>query len=136
MNEKTAKYDFIINDKLLNTGNRTKRTERKSKKALDRQIALTRKRTEAHEDLLLKEADEQLKTLTAEQAELAFSAEIQRRLDGIDPEPSTLKEALSSANANEWLHAVREELRSLHQNRTWDVVQNCNKKGIGSKWVF
>jgi plasmid maintenance system killer protein len=97
---------------------------------------LARQETDARNDLLLEEVDKQLERLTAMEANYAFNSEVQKRLDGIDSEPTTLKEALSSPHANEWAHAAREELLSLHANHTWDIVTSTDKRGIGSKWVF
>ena len=40
-------------------------------------------------------------------------------------------------NSAKWLIAMNEEIESLHQNRTWDLVKPpSGKKIVGCKWVF
>lgn len=52
-------------------------------------------------------------------------------------EPITIKEALSSPNAEKWRNAMNEELNSLQENQTWELVKLPHgRKPISSKWVF
>ena len=55
----------------------------------------------------------------------------------LDQEPTTIEEALNGKNAKEWEAAIQEELKSLKDNKTWEI---CNKPEgrsvIGCKWVF
>lgn len=54
-----------------------------------------------------------------------------------DIEPETYREEKFSTESNQWMKAVEEELNSLEENNTWDIVgrpHNCNV--IGNKWVF
>lgn len=58
-------------------------------------------------------------------------------LSAICIEPTTFKEAKNSSDSENWMAAVRDELKSLEENQTWDIVKkpnNCNV--IGCKWVF
>ena len=55
----------------------------------------------------------------------------------IEEDPNTLKEALSSVDANLWQEAIEEEMESLESYRTWhlvDVPPGC--KTIGCKWIL
>jgi hypothetical protein len=54
--------------------------------------------------------------------------------DGI---PYTYKEAVQSVESAKWKEAIDEEMKSLHKNQTWDLVQlPKGKKTIGCKWVY
>lgn len=51
--------------------------------------------------------------------------------------PRDIKEALSSPYSKEWLKAMKSELKSIHKNKTWDLVELPEKRRtIGSRWVF
>jgi transposase InsO family protein len=53
------------------------------------------------------------------------------------PEPTTMQEAMSSANASDWQEAVNSELRSLEENKTWELVSlPYGQTPIPCKWVF
>lgn len=53
------------------------------------------------------------------------------------PEPKTYNEAISSKFKENWVKAMKEEIKSLKKNNTWEL---CNlpkdRKAVGSKWVF
>ncbi|CAI7928075.1 unnamed protein product [Closterium sp. NIES-54] len=52
-------------------------------------------------------------------------------------EPSTLKEALESSDAEEWKKAMESELKSIEENGTWELVELPEgRKAITSKWLF
>lgn len=52
-------------------------------------------------------------------------------------EPATFKEAVSGPEKEEWLKAMKEELKSLTSNATWELVDPpANRNIIGSKWVY
>ncbi|CAI7851294.1 unnamed protein product, partial [Closterium sp. NIES-53] len=52
-------------------------------------------------------------------------------------EPTTLKEALESSDAEEWKKAMESELKSIEENGTWDLVELPEgRKAITSKWLF
>ena len=51
--------------------------------------------------------------------------------------PSTYKEAMCTSKSGEWKKAMEEEMKSLHKNQTWDLVQlPKGKKENGCKWVY
>ncbi|CAI7788765.1 unnamed protein product [Closterium sp. NIES-53] len=52
-------------------------------------------------------------------------------------EPATLKEALESSDAEEWKKAMENELKSIEENGTWELVElPKGRKAITSKWLF
>ena len=54
-----------------------------------------------------------------------------------DHEPSSIQEALSGPDKEEWRKAINEELESLIRNGTWDVVPKpTGRDVITCKWVF
>lgn len=55
----------------------------------------------------------------------------------VEFEPKTFKQAMNCAEAIKWKKAMEEEIRSINQNKTWDLVKlPSNKKAIGCKWVY
>ena len=51
--------------------------------------------------------------------------------------PSTYEEAVIHADSVEWRKAMDEEMKSLHKNKTWELVRlPPGKRAIGCKWVF
>ena len=51
--------------------------------------------------------------------------------------PSTVNEALSSSEGVKWGSAMEKEMKSLHYNKVWDLVELPRGKSVlGSKWVF
>lgn len=51
--------------------------------------------------------------------------------------PTTPKEALESDEKEKWLEAMRSELKSLEENKTWELVDlPSDRKAIKNKWVF
>ena len=52
-------------------------------------------------------------------------------------EPKDLKEALHSEEKSLWMDAMKEELKSIKENDTWELVDlPRGRKAIGCKWVF
>ena len=52
-------------------------------------------------------------------------------------EPMTVKEALTGPDEAQWVDAMEKEMKSLHANNVWDLVElPKDRKAIGSKWVF
>ena len=52
-------------------------------------------------------------------------------------DPLTFKQAMALPDADKWLHATDEEIKSLNENETWDLVDMpTGRKPIGTKWVF
>ena len=55
----------------------------------------------------------------------------------ISDEPRSITEARSRADATEWEKAATEEMQSLKNNKTWDVVDlPAGRSAIGCRWVF
>lgn len=53
-------------------------------------------------------------------------------------EPDTYEEAVQSDHGTEWKRAIEEELQSLNENDTWEIIdkpKDCMNV-VGSKWVF
>ncbi|KAH9717295.1 hypothetical protein KPL71_021764 [Citrus sinensis] len=54
-----------------------------------------------------------------------------------DDIPNTFGEALRSIESDQWKLAMEEEMKSLHQNQTWELVKlSKGKKAISNKWVY
>lgn len=54
-----------------------------------------------------------------------------------DSEPATYNEAVVSGDRVKWLSAIQEEMQSLENNGTWDVVPlPRQKKAVRCKWIF
>lgn len=52
-------------------------------------------------------------------------------------DPKSYSEAMHSADKNDWLKAMHEELQSIEDNDTWTLTDlPPDRKSIGSKWVF
>lgn len=51
--------------------------------------------------------------------------------------PKTVKEALDSAQANEWKNAMEMEIQSLRENETWELTELPREnKTVKCKWIF
>lgn len=52
-------------------------------------------------------------------------------------DPGTMKEALTSPDAEKWKLAINEELENLKRNKTWELVPRPkNRKIVKCKWIF
>lgn len=52
-------------------------------------------------------------------------------------DPYTYLEALQSSDAAQWIHAMTEEIHSLKENKTWELVRLPDgRQAIQCKWVF
>ena len=52
-------------------------------------------------------------------------------------EPSSVNEALNSADSHLWKEAMTKEINSLKENSVWELVKApAGRKIVGSKWVF
>ena len=52
-------------------------------------------------------------------------------------EPESYQEAIEKEKKNEWLKAMQEEMKSLHENQTYDIVKlPKGKKVLKNKWIF
>lgn len=61
-----------------------------------------------------------------------------RGCSAISIEPNTYEEAVQSEHSTEWKRAIVEELQSINENDTWEIVDRPNNcmNVVGSKWVF
>jgi hypothetical protein len=51
--------------------------------------------------------------------------------------PSSYTAALDSEASPQWQQAIRDELTSLEENNTWDVVElPASRRAVGCRWVF
>jgi hypothetical protein len=58
-------------------------------------------------------------------------------LTTIDDDPKSISEAIDSVEGKLWKNAMVEEMESLYNNETWDLVKLPSGRNlIGSKWVF
>ena len=55
----------------------------------------------------------------------------------LEDEPQSFKEAMSSPEAPYWKEAINDEVESILQNHTWELVDlpPCSK-ALGYKWIF
>lgn len=54
-----------------------------------------------------------------------------------ESEPKTFQDVMKRDDKEMWLEAMKEELKSLHDNNTWELGNlPDNRKAIGCKWVF
>lgn len=75
-------------------------------------------------------ARENIGVLPARMQDYVMKTEHQR-------DPLTYKEAIESRDAREWKGAMQEELESIEENDTWNLVDlPRGRTAIGSKWVF
>ena len=52
-------------------------------------------------------------------------------------EPSTSEEAMGYEDSSRWMISMQGEIKSLHKNNTWDLVElPKEKKVVRCKWVF
>ena len=52
-------------------------------------------------------------------------------------EPETYQEDILHENKNEWVKAMQEEMRSLLENHTYNLVKlPKEKKALKNKWVY
>ena len=55
----------------------------------------------------------------------------------IDKDPTTVSDALSSPEKQEWKTEMDKEMQSTHENDVWDLAElPKQRKAIGCKWVF
>ena len=51
--------------------------------------------------------------------------------------PNIFSESLRSSKSGQWKLAMKEEMKSLHHNWTWELVKlSKGKRSIGNKWVY
>ena len=56
---------------------------------------------------------------------------------GLETNPTSYGQAINSENSTIWLYAMEKELKSLKDNKVWDLVELPKGiKTIGCKWIF
>ncbi|KAG8480706.1 hypothetical protein CXB51_025391 [Gossypium anomalum] len=67
---------------------------------------------------------------------VAYALNVAEDIDA-NREPSNYSEAISCEDSKKWMFAIQEEMKSLHKNRTWDLVKlPKGRKVVRCKWVF
>jgi hypothetical protein len=70
-----------------------------------------------------------------EECNVAYALSVTEEIEGA--EPSNYSEAIISADGNNWMTAMHDEMESLEKNGTWDLVQlPKGKKTVRCKWIF
>ncbi|OMO59932.1 reverse transcriptase [Corchorus capsularis] len=55
----------------------------------------------------------------------------------IDDDPVSFKQAMECNNSEKWLNAMKEELKSMDDNKVWELIELPEgSKQVGCKWVF
>jgi hypothetical protein len=58
-------------------------------------------------------------------------------LTSTDEDPKSVRESVESTEGRLWKDAMVEEMESLYNNETWDLVElPSGRNPVGSKWVF
>jgi hypothetical protein len=71
-----------------------------------------------------------------EECNVAYAMSVAEEIEG-NSEPSNYSEAITSADRNNWMAAMQDEMESLEKNGTWDLVKlPKNKKPIHCKWIY
>ncbi|KAG8472415.1 hypothetical protein CXB51_035361 [Gossypium anomalum] len=67
---------------------------------------------------------------------IAYALNVTEDIDA-NREPSNYSEAISCEDSEKWMFSMQEEMKSIHKNRTWDLMKlHKGKKVIRCKWVF
>ena len=51
---------------------------------------------------------------------------------GIDDDPFSFSQAIESNNSNKWINAIKYELKSMEQNKVWNLIElseSCKRVG-------
>lgn len=55
----------------------------------------------------------------------------------LEDEPKSYKAALACKDSEKWKQAVREEMRPLHENNTWELIKRpSGSRVVRHKWFF
>lgn len=55
----------------------------------------------------------------------------------LDDDPENVQQAVQCRNKEKWIKAMEEEIKSMHDNKVWDVVSlSKGSKPVGYKWIF
>jgi len=56
---------------------------------------------------------------------------------GIKNDPISFSQAIECNESDKWIDAMKDELKSMEQNKVWDFVELPNGcKRVGCKWIF
>ncbi len=56
---------------------------------------------------------------------------------GINKDPVSFSQDIKSNESDKWLDAMKDDLKSIEQNKVWDLVEFPKaSKQVGCKWVF
>jgi hypothetical protein len=81
------------------------------------------------------EGDLSLVKRLIEECNVSYALSVAEEIEGV--EPSNYSEAIISADCNNWMDAMHDEMESLEKNGTWDLVQlPKGKKTVRCKWIF
>ncbi|KAD5960305.1 hypothetical protein E3N88_11777 [Mikania micrantha] len=63
--------------------------------------------------------------------------EVQEQLEAEEGEPQTYREAVTSSEGPQWKEAIKNEIDSILQNHTWELVDlPSGFKPLGYRWIF
>jgi Reverse transcriptase (RNA-dependent DNA polymerase) len=66
-----------------------------------------------------------------------FLQENELNIGMMENDPLTLCQALESVNSHKWIKTMDEEIKSMYDNKVWDIVHLPEGvKPIGCKWIF
>lgn len=55
----------------------------------------------------------------------------------MEEDPENIHQALKCQNSQMWIEAMNEEIKSMHDNKVWDIVPlPKGAKPVGCKWIF
>jgi uncharacterized protein YqgQ len=68
---------------------------------------------------------------------IVFLQENEFNIGMMEDDLVTLRQALESVNSHKWTKAMDEEIKSMYDNKVWDIVTLPEGvKPIGCKWIF
>ena len=68
---------------------------------------------------------------------VAFLQEHEFDIGMMEDDPLSLRQALESVNSQKWIEAMNEEMKSMYDNKVWDIVPLPEGvKPVGCKWIF
>lgn len=74
------------------------------------------------------------KTSSIDNGDYAFATQLDIE------EPETYEKAMSGTHAQQWSHAIQEELHQLEKNNTWELIPSHQMepghKALSGKWIF
>ena len=68
---------------------------------------------------------------------IVFLQEHEADIGIVEDDPINFRQAMESSNAQKWIDAMNEEIKSMKDNDVWDLVPLPEgAKPIGCKWIF